>query len=144
MALVPCRECGKTVSTHATGCPHCGCPLGADATAMPPATAEPSPPVPPETATPTKKLWVTARLGQVFETAIPFRPELAEVAFDGRPVSPAEGEQNPGSRLFGPIPFVPESHMVKVTAVRVFTGPATIPVPDRPQPSPYHGGIAGY
>src|SRR5579871_3314211 len=27
MALVPCPECGKNVSTRASACPHCGCPL---------------------------------------------------------------------------------------------------------------------
>ncbi len=26
MALAPCRECGKEVSTEATACPHCGAP----------------------------------------------------------------------------------------------------------------------
>jgi len=25
MAIVACRECGQTVSTEATACPHCGC-----------------------------------------------------------------------------------------------------------------------
>ena len=26
MALIPCPECGKQVSTRAVACPHCGCP----------------------------------------------------------------------------------------------------------------------
>ena len=43
MVLIPCPECGKSVSTLATSCPHCGCPSPADATAMPATTAEPSP-----------------------------------------------------------------------------------------------------
>ena len=29
MALVKCSECGKDISTQATACPHCGCPLAA-------------------------------------------------------------------------------------------------------------------
>ena len=28
MALIACRECGGNVSTQASACPHCGCPLG--------------------------------------------------------------------------------------------------------------------
>ncbi|MDY3563788.1 zinc ribbon domain-containing protein [Gemmata sp. JC673] len=37
MALVLCTECGKNVSTLATSCPHCGCPLSfADNTSPPP------------------------------------------------------------------------------------------------------------
>ncbi len=32
MALIPCPECQKSVSTKATACPHCGYPL--DTTAM--------------------------------------------------------------------------------------------------------------
>jgi formylglycine-generating enzyme required for sulfatase activity len=27
MALVPCPECGRNVSTRAAACPHCGCPI---------------------------------------------------------------------------------------------------------------------
>jgi hypothetical protein len=27
MALIKCSECGKEVSTQATACPHCGCPI---------------------------------------------------------------------------------------------------------------------
>lgn len=27
MALFPCRECGKQISTQAQACPHCGAPL---------------------------------------------------------------------------------------------------------------------
>ena len=26
MALEPCRECGRTISTEAVACPHCGAP----------------------------------------------------------------------------------------------------------------------
>jgi hypothetical protein len=28
MALIPCPECGRQVSTSATSCPSCGCPVG--------------------------------------------------------------------------------------------------------------------
>lgn len=41
MALVPCPECGKNVSTLASSCPHCGCPLSfADNTSPPPSSPE--------------------------------------------------------------------------------------------------------
>ena len=35
MSLVKCPECGREVSTLATSCPHCGCPLGAQAARQP-------------------------------------------------------------------------------------------------------------
>jgi hypothetical protein len=35
MALVNCEECGKTVSTKATTCPHCGAPVVLPAVALP-------------------------------------------------------------------------------------------------------------
>ena len=44
MALVPCPECEKNVSTLATSCPHCGCPLSftdkASAPPPPPSTLQ--------------------------------------------------------------------------------------------------------
>ena len=35
MALVRCPECQKDVSTRATACPHCGCPLNESASPPP-------------------------------------------------------------------------------------------------------------
>ncbi len=35
MALVTCRECGRSISDRATSCPHCGDPLGQAAFATP-------------------------------------------------------------------------------------------------------------
>lgn len=31
MSLTPCRECGKSISSEAVACPHCGCPSVANA-----------------------------------------------------------------------------------------------------------------
>src|SRR4051812_18297477 len=31
MALHTCRDCGDVVSSHASACPNCGCPMGATA-----------------------------------------------------------------------------------------------------------------
>ncbi|MGA2862959.1 MAG: hypothetical protein ABSF95_00560 [Verrucomicrobiota bacterium] len=42
MALIKCSECGKEVSTQATACPHCGCPIAAS----PKEAASPSEPQP--------------------------------------------------------------------------------------------------
>lgn len=28
MALHPCEECGREISSRARSCPHCGCPIG--------------------------------------------------------------------------------------------------------------------
>jgi hypothetical protein len=65
MALVPCRECGKSISTEATSCPHCGCPVRAAATAMPATTAQASPPsTPPQPAIPTNELNVLGSVGE--------------------------------------------------------------------------------
>jgi hypothetical protein len=49
MPLVPCRECGQSVSTEASTCPHCGCSLPASSPASVPPTqsAGPQPPAPP-------------------------------------------------------------------------------------------------
>lgn len=41
MAVQPCRECGQTVSTEATSCPHCGAPAPAGAPG-----GAPTPPAP--------------------------------------------------------------------------------------------------
>jgi hypothetical protein len=35
MALIPCRECGKDISTEAAACPHCGAPSPAPSVAPP-------------------------------------------------------------------------------------------------------------
>ena len=40
MALTQCAECGKSISTQATSCPHCGAP-GQGVPTLPPAAAEP-------------------------------------------------------------------------------------------------------
>lgn len=42
MPLVPCRECGQSVSTEASDCPHCGCSLPA----APTQSGGPQPPAP--------------------------------------------------------------------------------------------------
>src|SRR5215213_6291659 len=48
MALIPCRECGREVSTEAPTCPHCGCPDpgrdSAPALAIPDTPADAAPP----------------------------------------------------------------------------------------------------
>ena len=43
MALLPCPECGREISSRAPACPACGCPIAGDAsdTALPPAVARP-------------------------------------------------------------------------------------------------------
>ena len=41
MSLVKCPECGHEVSTLATSCPHCGCPLGNHAPSQPQPSAQP-------------------------------------------------------------------------------------------------------
>lgn len=43
MALQPCRECARQVSTLAITCPHCGVPDPAQAPAPAPAPAQPAP-----------------------------------------------------------------------------------------------------
>jgi hypothetical protein len=50
MALNKCSECGKEVSTQATACPHCGCPLTSSAQANAPALASPPAAAQPTTA----------------------------------------------------------------------------------------------
>ncbi len=35
MALIQCPECGKTVSSLAVSCPHCGCPIAQEQEEMP-------------------------------------------------------------------------------------------------------------
>jgi hypothetical protein len=49
MALFPCRECGRMVSTEAYACPQCGCP---EPTRTPPGPAAPQEPLPPASASP--------------------------------------------------------------------------------------------
>lgn len=34
MALIKCSECGNTVSSRATVCPQCGCPINDSSTAL--------------------------------------------------------------------------------------------------------------
>ena len=34
MALINCRECGKSISSEAHACPHCGCPVKRGASEM--------------------------------------------------------------------------------------------------------------
>ena len=41
MSLVKCPECGREVSTLATSCPHCGCPLGTQTAQQPQAPNSP-------------------------------------------------------------------------------------------------------
>lgn len=57
MALIRCSECGKEVSTQATACPHCGCPVAVilkeGATASDPQPA----PKPPEPLDPKWEKW---------------------------------------------------------------------------------------
>lgn len=44
MALVPCRECGKQISSEAVACPQCGCPAAASPTPQAPPTQPPAMP----------------------------------------------------------------------------------------------------
>jgi hypothetical protein len=41
MALINCAECGHQVSSLATACPQCGCPINADASVPSPGVKEP-------------------------------------------------------------------------------------------------------
>lgn len=51
MALIPCRECGREVSTEAPTCPHCGCPApGRDFVSASPAPDKPADSAPVEAA----------------------------------------------------------------------------------------------
>jgi hypothetical protein len=113
MALIPCPECGRQISTLASSCPGCGCPVAAVATATPPVTAAPAPPVPPQPATPTKKLWVKVRPGRLdpnndHKTGKSVKRGLTEITFDGGPVSINEAQSagEPASKWFGPIPYI--------------------------------------
>jgi hypothetical protein len=112
MALIPCPECGRQISTLASSCPGCGCPVGAVATA----TAAPSAPVPPPT--PTKALRVVVCRGKKWDivAAIKAVLDLTEITFDGRPVNFTEKDIY-GRHYFGPIPYVPGNHVVRITAV---------------------------
>jgi hypothetical protein len=52
MALIPCRECGREVSTEAPTCPHCGCPIpGRDFVSAPPTLETSADSAPAEAAT---------------------------------------------------------------------------------------------
>ncbi len=62
MVLVPCRECGKELSTEAASCPHCGAPA---LTSPSPSAPTPSAPAPPK---PTR--WVGAVVTGVLLAAV--------------------------------------------------------------------------
>lgn len=43
MALLNCEECGREVSSRATACPHCGCPMSPDVTESAAGASDPIP-----------------------------------------------------------------------------------------------------
>lgn len=55
MAIQPCPDCGKDVSTMAPACPHCGYPMAGPSATPPPATSPPIPPPPQYVVAPPKK-----------------------------------------------------------------------------------------
>lgn len=122
MALVSCRECGKSVSTQAASCPHCGCPVGAASTALPPAAAGTSPPGTPEQVTPVKWLRLKVHIGNHPLPKSMVRTKLTEIAYDSSPVYYNPEASGTGPAVFGPIPYAPGSHMVNVTALCSYGG----------------------
>ncbi len=66
MALMKCPECGKEVSSQATACPHCGCPVAV-------APKDSAPPSEPQSAgavaTPTASETLDSRIAEVKKAA---------------------------------------------------------------------------
>lgn len=117
MALIPCPECGRQISTSAASCPGCGCPAAANDAGTAPAAVAPAARV-----TSANWLEVELHLDKWERGPLRFGSSLSEITFDGIPVKFSEEKSTFSTVCWGPIPFESGSHVMSVTVVCVTGG----------------------